>query len=233
MKTSDREGRIVSIDPHVHSRYSPDTLAKPERIIKVAQKRGLQAVAITDHSTIKGGVRTALMAKNCGITVVIGAEMLTDAGDIIGLFLNEELQSNGALELVDEIRDQGGLSVLPHPFRGHKLNEEILSRIDMIEVFNSKSTIGQNKAAVELARRLKKPGIAGSDAHFCSEIGIARTLLESDDIQRALTKQNLKLETEYSPSYKTNVSQSILFLRNRQFDKMFLSLGESILELMR
>ncbi|MCD6239845.1 MAG: PHP domain-containing protein [Thermotogae bacterium] len=162
---------MFRFDFHIHSIYSADGILSPQRIIKIAYLKGLNAVAITDHDTIKGGLQ-AKSIKQDEIIIVVGSEVNTDFGDIIGLFLNEEIKSRRFEEVIDEIRAQGGIVVLPHPYRRKKFpDEELLKRVDVIEGVNGRVPEELNLKAQELARKLKKPMIAGSDAHFPFELG--------------------------------------------------------------
>ena len=88
-------------DFHVHSHYSRDANMVPDRLIRVALKQGLRGIAITDHNTIAGGVQAR---KTCGrpFVVVVGAEIRTDACEIIGLFLTDEISSTDHLTVIDE-----------------------------------------------------------------------------------------------------------------------------------
>jgi len=92
----------------------PITVLEPARIIKIARKKGLDGVAVTDHDTIKGGLVASGIEKDF---VIVGAEMRTEYGDVLVLFLNEEERSGRFREVVEEVKEQGGLVVLAHPFR--------------------------------------------------------------------------------------------------------------------
>ena len=105
----------LCFDFHIHSKFSYDSLLSPKRIVRVAKKRGLDGIAITDHDTIKGALEASKF--NDSIYVIIGSEIRTEKGDVIGLFLNEEITSKYFDEVVDEIKSQGGLVVLPHPYK--------------------------------------------------------------------------------------------------------------------
>jgi predicted metal-dependent phosphoesterase TrpH len=161
-------------DFHIHSRYSHDSLMLPESIVRCAKKAGLSAVAITDHNTIRGGIRALKSGKQAGIEIIVGAEVKTDRGDIIGLCLNQEIRSAEWQNVIDEIRSQGGIVVLPHPYRDHELPEEIAGTVDFIEVWNSRCTREENDKAATLADRLGKKVMFGSDAHCPAEIGLVR-----------------------------------------------------------
>jgi hypothetical protein len=112
--------------------------------------------------------------------VIRAGEYKTEKGDIIGLFLNEEIRSRNSNDIIHEIRAQGGLVVLPHPYKGHRLDDELLDQIDLVETFNARCSLGQNESSRALALRLNKPEIAGSDAHCAAEIGAAFTEFEVD-----------------------------------------------------
>ena len=165
-------------DFHIHSRYSHDSLMLPENIVRRAKNVGLSAVAITDHNTIQGGIRALKAGKQTGIEVIVGVEVKTDRGDIIGLCLNQEIKSADWLSVVDEIRSQGGIVVLPHPYRDHVLPEEIAGAVDFIEVWNSRCTKQENNYAASLADRMGKKVMLGSDAHCPAEIGLVRVRVD-------------------------------------------------------
>jgi predicted metal-dependent phosphoesterase TrpH len=164
-------------DCHIHSNYSQDSLMRPGRILKRAKEVGLTGVAITDHDTIQGSLDARKLEKEVGVTVIPGVEILTDSGDIIGLFVNEEIRSRGWDEVIEEIRGQGGVTVLPHPYRSHLDIPGLAKAVDLIEVWNARSTAEQNERALQLAEGLKKPGIYGSDAHTYGEIGTVGALV--------------------------------------------------------
>ena len=162
---------MFCFDPHVHSRYSMDGILSPQRIIKIAEARGLNAVAITDHDTIKGGMQAKSIKQN-NVMIIVGSEVNTDFGDVIGLFLNEELKARRFEEVIDEIRANDGVILLPHPYRRKRFpSKELLKRTDIIEGLNGRTSEKLNLKAQELANELKMPMIAGSDAHFSFELG--------------------------------------------------------------
>jgi predicted metal-dependent phosphoesterase TrpH len=193
-------------DFHVHSHYSRDANMVPDRLIRVALKQGLRGIAITDHNTIAGGVQAQ---KTCGrpFVVVVGAEIRTAACEIIGLFLTDEISSTDPLTVIDEIKSQDGITVLPHPFRStfppaprrrRGLPPDLLSKIDVIEAFNARSTVQANQHAFALAATLGKPTIAGSDAHWYREVGRAKTWVapfaSEDDLRRHLLAGRTRIE---------------------------------------
>src|SRR5512146_3370953 len=105
----------MKYDLHVHTAYSIDGSLSPEKVVKIAKSRDLQGVAITDHNTIKGGIE-AKRYETDSFNVIVGSEIKTNRGDLIGLFLTEEVHSRDLQGASSEIRRQGGRAVIPHPF---------------------------------------------------------------------------------------------------------------------
>ena len=210
-------------DFHIHSKYSLDSLLQPGRILNLAKREKLNGIAITDHNTIRGGVQAKKYNVDSNFLVIIGSEIRTGVGDVIGLFLNEEIKSRNVLEVVDEIRAQDGIVVIPHPFRGHKIYElrNILNEIDLVEIFNSRNNPVQNFKASEFALANNKPFVGGSDAHFGSEIGFCRTIIKGEnDIEKVrsrLLKGDVEIIGGYSPVYLQPLSQMIKAVKSRNY----------------
>lgn len=173
---------MIKCDFHIHTFASHDSITKPEQIQSICNKKNITTIAITDHNQIQGAyvVRDAL--KN--INVVIGEEVQTLQGDVIGLFIKDKIESeHGLLETVQAIKAQNGLVYLPHPFdtstgkRNAVSPEEaqkVIDYIDIIEIFNARTFDNKfNQMAKEFATKHGKIMLAGSDAHFFYEIGNA------------------------------------------------------------
>jgi predicted metal-dependent phosphoesterase TrpH len=191
----------MKIDLHIHSKYSKDSMLEPAKIIKIAKKKGLGGVAVTDHNTIKGGVEALKINKDKDFQVIVGDEIKTEYGDVIGMFLNEEIKSQIFMQVVEEIRGQDGLVILAHPFRKSIVfPTDLLKYVDLIEGFNARSRKDLNEKAKELAIRFKKPMTAGSDAHLSFEIGKGRTIVNSE-VKEELRKGKTKIEGEESNYY--------------------------------
>jgi len=158
---------------HIHTRYSHDSLIHPRKILKICKQLKINTVYITDHNTIKGSFVAKKYEKEFNIKVVPGIEVKTEYGDIIGVDITEDIKTRNFEEVIDIIKQQGGVSILPHPFRGHKNIEYLASKVDIIEVWNARNSPEQNQKALDLAKKLNKPQIAGSDAHLYSEISNA------------------------------------------------------------
>jgi len=213
------EDQNLYLDLHIHSHYSKDSLQSPKKIIEVSQKKCLTAIAIVDHDTIMGGVKANDINKT-DLQIIVGVEIKTQFGDVVGLFLEKEIGTKNFFSLVEKIKEQGGLVVLPHPFKKHKLEPEFLEKIDLIEVFNSRLKRGLNQKAEELACRLSLPQIAGSDAHFPWEIGRGMVKMKktkrSGNLKEILLHQDKKIIRKRSNLFWEVLSQGIKYSRKAQ-----------------
>ncbi len=180
------EPRRARVDMHVHSSASHDCAVAPALVARRCARLGLDRVVLTDHDTIHGAEQ---LAAACGAgAVIVGEEILTTEGDVIGLFLRERVP--GRLtpeETVKRIKDQGGLVYLSHPYddRRHHLSEPALERvaddIDIVEVFNGRADERANRRALDLCEILGAAPGAGSDAHTLDEIGSVYVEMPSFD----------------------------------------------------
>lgn len=165
---------------HIHTWHSPDCLLSPRKVVFLAREAGADILVVTDHETSRGSEAVRRAAQGHPRFVIPAGEYKTERGDVIGLFLQREIQSRRSNEVVEEIRMQGGLIVLPHPFKGHRLDTEFVEKMDLIETYNSRCSPEQNESAAALARSLSKPEIGGSDAHCAGEISAVLTEFETD-----------------------------------------------------
>jgi predicted metal-dependent phosphoesterase TrpH len=189
-------------DIHTHTMYSgfseysflsfPDSITTPRTSIKVAEKLGLDILCITDHNTIKGAFVAKKYNKDL---VVIGEEISSRDGEILGLFLQEQVNPGlSAEETIEQIHEQDGIAIAPHPYSaycscvGEKMNA---LRFDGIEVFNSLHRDGYSNAlALEKCNGHAKLG--GSDAHSSCMIGNGYTLYKGssqEDFRTAIKKR--------------------------------------------
>jgi|Deesub1362A_J573_1020465.scaffolds.fasta_scaffold02315_3 hypothetical protein len=183
----------MRIDLHVHTKYSKCSLMKPEKIVKIAIKKGLDGFAITDHNTMKG----ILKIKVDEITIIPGEEIKTELGEVIGLFLQEEIKPRSFEEVLEKIREQDGLAVIPHPFDRFRRfkDKEKFKAVDAIEAFNSRVTFfSDNLKAKEFAWKNRVPMTAGSDAHFYWEIGKAYIEVEDlENLKKEILERKIKI----------------------------------------
>jgi len=176
----------VRVDLHTHTMWSGDSTTTPDEFADAVGASGLDVVCITDHNAIAGAeeLRGRLDAR-----VVVGEELRTAAGEIIGLFLSERIPMGvGHVEAARAIRDQGGVVYVPHPFdpMRRNLSEAALYElaeadlIDAIEVLNAKTSLSSlNRRAAAFAAEFGIVGGAGSDGHVPDALGAA--YVEMDD----------------------------------------------------
>ena len=172
----------VRVDLHLHSSASFDCRVPPLEVARRCSQLGLSPIFLTDHEGIGG----AQSLPEAGQAVVIGEEILTTEGELIGLFLKNAVPSRlSPEETVAAIKGQGGLVYLEHPYDTGRRNlqeeaiERIAPQIDIVEVFNGRSRPEANRRAEELRSTLGVPAGAGSDAHTLKEIGSVYVEMEA------------------------------------------------------
>jgi predicted metal-dependent phosphoesterase TrpH len=167
----------MKLDMHLHSSFSSDGKPSPRDILKHARKVGLGGVCITDHNTMKGNAEARKIASEFGLIVIRGMEISSTDGHILGYGIDEEVPRDLCPEeTLRKIREQGGLAVIPHPFRywsGLGSEKTLLAKPDAIETINSHSTWNDNAQARKLCEQMKLPMTAGSDSHETGTIGRA------------------------------------------------------------
>lgn len=168
---------VLKCDLHLHSFHSPDCNMSLDTIIRTCLRRGINCIALTDHNKISNALALQRLAP---FPVIAGEEVKTTEGEIIGLFLTDEIprgMSPGAT--VEAIRRQGGVVYIPHPFdrvRRSVLRTEalleIVGEVDVIETYNSRISFPADVAtAVRFADKYGKLKGAGSDSHVWWELG--------------------------------------------------------------
>lgn len=185
----------LRLDLHIHSYHSPDGRMTPQEIATRARERGLNGVAICDHDRVFPPEELRrVSAEFPDFLFIPGVERSTECGHLLGWFVAEEIRARTFPEVAEEIRRQGGIAVLAHPFEHTKTTERLEKAspyIDGIEIWNSradrKNRQANAMAAVFAAERGLR-GFAGSDAHTLPEIGNGVTIINAD----ALTPEAVK-----------------------------------------
>jgi predicted metal-dependent phosphoesterase TrpH len=170
----------VRVDMHTHTMWSGDSTTTPDEFAVAVAVSGLDVVCITDHNATAGAVE---VGDQLDCRVIVGEELCTAAGEIIGLFLTERIPMGvGHIDAAKAIRDQGGVVYIPHPFDPMRRNmsEAALYElaeadlIDSVEVINAKTSLPRlNRRAVEFAAEFGIVGGAGSDGHVPDALGAA------------------------------------------------------------
>ena len=177
----------ILVDLHMHTNHSNDCATDPGALLDHCIAQGLGAVAITDHNEVSGALEAAALGKP--ITVIVGEEVKTSQGEVIGLFLRERIERGMTMdETIAAIQDQGGLVYVPHPFdRMHTIPDpatllRVLDSIDIFEVYNSRLLFDAfNDDAMRFAAKYNLIQAAGSDAHVLQGIGTALNQIPAFD----------------------------------------------------
>lgn len=170
---------LLKIDLHLHTHASKDSLMRPDRLIKIAKRRGLDRICITDHNTLDG----ALAAKELDPDfVIVGEEIMTSTGgEILAFFVREWVPPHlSPQETIDRLIAQGAVISVAHPFDHHRhpwdqaLLASLIAHLDAVETFNARTFEAKdNDKATKFAVAHNLAMTAGSDAHTVREVGIA------------------------------------------------------------
>jgi glycosyltransferase involved in cell wall biosynthesis len=182
--------RLIDVDLHMHTDHSHDCATPVEVLLATARDQGLGAIAVTDHNVVSGAHEAAAKAHEFGVKVIVSEEVKTDhQGEVIGLFISEQIPRGLSLqETVAEIKRQGGLVYVPHPFdRMHAVPDyehllTIVDEIDLMEVYNPRVAIGSfNEEAERFAAKYRILAAAGSDSHVAQGLGSVRVRMRDFD----------------------------------------------------
>jgi predicted metal-dependent phosphoesterase TrpH len=170
---------LWQVELHSHTVWSKDCIVDFEAILRLLERRGIDRIAITDHNTADGALAMQKLAPD---TVIVGEEIMTDRGEILGYFMQESIPRGLTPdETIKRLRDQGAVISVSHPFdrlRKGAWHEEdllkIIDKVDAIEVFNARCLYKEDNAKAQLfAQRHGLIGTVGSDAHSRVEYGRA------------------------------------------------------------
>jgi predicted metal-dependent phosphoesterase TrpH len=209
----------INADLHVHTTYSKDSLITPKDLIYYAKKRGLNAVAVTDHNQLEGAWK---IAKETDFLVIPGMEISSADGHIVALNVNELIPRGfSAVETVERIHKAGGIAIACHPYVLFKgcLRDKVGATFDAIEVINARAFPFKNsvKKAEEAAENFKLSRVAGTDAHYGPQIGYGYTAIEAAEpsveaIAKAIVKGDCQPFGQPVPAF-INLTQQLLRLK--------------------
>ncbi|HEX3392145.1 MAG TPA: PHP domain-containing protein, partial [Solirubrobacteraceae bacterium] len=215
--------QLVDVDLHMHTDHSHDCETPVEVLLAAAREAGLGAIAVTDHNEISGALEAREKARGSGVKVIVGEEVKTASqGEVIGLFIEEKIPRGMTLEqTVAEIKRQGGLVYVPHPFdRMHAVPDyqhllPILDDVDAIEVFNPRVAIGSfNEEAVRFAAKYRIVAGAGSDSHVAQGLGSVRIRMRDFDGAQEFLQSLRDAEITTKPTSLIYV-QALKFLQTK------------------
>lgn len=223
--------RLWNVEMHSHTLWSKDCIVPFDAIIRLCEKRGIDRIAITDHNTAQGALAMQKIAPDL---IIVGEEIMTDRGEILGYFMQESIPAGLTPdETIQRLRDQGAVISVSHPFdrlRKGAWHEEdllkIIDKVDAIEVFNARCMYKEDNEKAQLfAQKHHLTGSVGSDAHSRIEYGRAMVQVQpfegaSDFLMALKAAQHIN---RYS-SWFVHVNSSTakwsrkLGLRSRQWD---------------
>jgi PHP domain/Glycosyltransferase Family 4 len=214
---------LIDVDLHMHTDHSHDCATPVEVLLATARAQGLGAIAVTDHNEISGAIEARAQAQAAGVKVIVGEEIKTAGqGEVIGLFIEERIPRDLTMaETVAEIKRQGGLVYVPHPFdRMHSVPDyehllKILDDVDAIEVFNPRVAIGAfNEEAARFAAKYRIVAGAGSDSHVAQGLGSTRIRMRDFDSPAEFLQSLRDADILTRPSSLLYV-QALKFLQTR------------------
>jgi glycosyltransferase involved in cell wall biosynthesis len=215
--------RMIDVDLHMHTDHSHDCATPVEVLLATARDQGLGAIAVTDHNVVTGAHEAAAKAKEFGVKVIVAEEVKTaHQGEVIGLFIDEQIPRGMTLaETVAEIKRQGGLVYVPHPFdRMHAVPDyehllTIIEDIDLIEVYNPRVAIGTfNEEAARFSAKYRILAAAGSDSHVAQGLGSVRVRMRDFDGPQEFLESLRTAEILTKPSSLLYV-QALKFLETK------------------
>ncbi|MEM2944659.1 MAG: PHP domain-containing protein [Methanomassiliicoccales archaeon] len=199
---------------HVHTNRSVDSFMPMKYVMKYCKKKNIRLIAMCEHNYLMPSSERKALEKEYGVRIMPAIEYATNYGDIIAMGTEEFSKTRECTELIEFIKHQGGLIILPHPYRGHALNKIPMEKIDLIETFNGRCSNKENMAAINLASHLEKIGIAGCDAHFPWELGLAMNEIdvnfaEDDDIELLVESMGIVHNKRGCPKVNSFLSQVV------------------------
>ena len=219
---------MLKMDSHIHSEYSPDSSSKIDDILKVAKRKNIDVIAISDHNTVDGTKEVLQKTRSTDILAIPSIEISSTQGHILGFGCEENVPRDLSPEdTIDRIHDLGGLAIIPHPycFYRHGLlckSDYKNLKIDAIETKNARFIVGYcNNKAKKLSKNEHLPGLGASDAHYYKFVGDCYSLIKANQDIDSILKAIKKGDVESRGKGTSNILLSkYLFERNvlKKFD---------------
>lgn len=211
---------MFKVDLHTHSKASPDGSLIAVDYRYMLENDKLDYIAVTDHNTTTQAFE---LQKEFGDRIIVGEEISTQQGDLVGLFLSDTIPAGLTLkEAVSHIKAQGGLVYIPHPFEtvrkglSFKDLETIVDEIDIVEGYNGRSLQNRSESALDWAKSHDLPCAASSDAHGRLGWGVTYSTISEAPTVHNLTE--LLQEADYSIN-STGIAGRLYPTINRQRNK--------------
>lgn len=209
----------MHLDLHTHSNASKDSVLKPKTMLKIAKQKNL-VIALSDHNNTNNWAAMRQASRELNYPVILGEEIRVffngeQPGEIVALFLQEEVQPGEFLEVIDELKRQDAMIIAAHPFAMIKASfvkhlQDLVGKVQAVEVFNSRNYLEScNTKAKEFAEKHNLPFTAGSDAHTPEELGQAFVEVDAGSIEEArkkILKKQSRVFGRLSPAWVHLVS---------------------------
>ena len=213
---------MLKMDSHIHSEYSPDSSSKIDDILKVADKRNIDIIAISDHNTVDGTSEVLAKTRNTDILAIPSIEISSTQGHILGFGCEENIARDlTPQETIDKIHDLGGLAIIPHPYCFYRHGLLCKSdyrdlKIDAIETRNARFIVGYcNRKAKNLSKRENIPELGASDSHYWKFVGDCYSMIEAEKDIDSVLKSIKKGKTKACGKGTSNILLSkYLFEKN-------------------
>jgi predicted metal-dependent phosphoesterase TrpH len=198
---------MLRLDLHVHSDCSPDGHSTVAEILRAAQKKGLDGIAITDHNTTRGAICAMEIVDQVapGLLVIPGQEVSTKSGHLIVLGITKDIPKGMSVrDTIAMAHELGGTVVVPHPDQRTRHGMRIPRGADAVEVYNSRYLFGyHNFVTARKVNKRKMPAVAGSDAHIASMVGQAVTEVRSPKnvpaVLKAIREGKTRIDVKRTP----------------------------------
>ena len=208
-------GEMGSADLHLHTCFSDGRPTPTELVFHALERTDLDVIAVTDHDSIEGALRAQEIGARHGLDVIVGEEVSSRHGHILGLFLSRRVRPGmGAAATVHAIHDQGGFAIAAHPFwRTERQSGRTVHGVgwqaaelefDGVEVENATPGLYLfNQMAHRLAEAMALASVGGSDGHILEAVGRGRTTFSgvtASDLRRAILERRTSARRQrYSP----------------------------------
>ena len=219
---------MLKMDSHIHSEYSPDSNSKIDDILKVAERKNIDIIAISDHNTVDGTSEVLKKTRNTDILAIPSIEISSAQGHILGFGCEENIPRDlSPQDTIERIHDLGGLAIIPHPYCFYRHGLLCKSdykdlKIDAIETKNARFIVGYcNRKAKNLSKKENIPALGASDSHYFKFVGDCFSLIDCEKDIDSVLKAIRKNKTEAHGKGTSNILLSkYLFEKNilKKFD---------------
>ena len=207
---------MLKMDSHIHSEYSPDSFAKIDEILKRADERNIDIIAISDHNTVDGTSEVLKKTRNTDILAIPSIEVSSSHGHILGFGCEENIPRDlSPEETIEKIHDLAGLAIIPHPFcfyrHGlfHFYEDYKNLKVDAIEIKNARFIVGYcNRKAKKFSIEQNLPQLGASDAHYYKFVGDCFSLVDAEKDIDSIMKSIKKNKVEAHGNGTSNVQLS-------------------------